>query len=576
MMTLWLRAAGSVTNQPMWHFMTQEEGASKEQPGSEETTAIPSENVEPVPTEESKTPQDAVFVKFLQEVEALGDAESRLKRVVSFMEEALSQAGNPQFRHFWEARKLCLPLFKENINPLVRSELWSKYSDLSKEARRLKEIFDEQSAFNVEQLEIAITALEKDLEGLSDLLAKAQDIQLPEGCQTLQEHHSHYSDIQKELDLLNTFAVRVTQLRKELLKTEMRIRHKNKFFQRLSAAGDKIFPRRKELIKDVSETFAKDVDAFLLQAQNVGERRDLLFALREDIKAMQGFAKVLTLNTKTFAATRAKLSGCWDKVKDQEKELKKEQAERREASRGNVEGIQKLIQEFSDAYAAGGVSIDAAFKQLDDISQKMRKTDLSRQDVRELREALGKARDMVEEKVKAQEAARHEQEHAKEAHRQEELSSIRERLQALIQTPENYDVATLNAEKDTLSGRVESLIHGRGEKNEFDRLFKKLRDVVHDKQEQALMTISDDERQNLQQLRQVLKQRKARRQEVKDHLDALRKATGSVSGLDFDQAMAHSQLINEEKDRLEKADVAIQDIQRKIQELETAARAKTS
>lgn len=571
--------------------MTDDDGMSNEQTQPDEAMKSSSENIEQVSSEETvpgeeavatgggteggRAPQDPVFVKFAEEVQALPDGESRLKRVIGFMEETLAQTGNPQFRHFWEARKLCLPLFKENINPLVRSQLWSRYSELSKEARRLKEIFDEQSAFNVEQLEIAITALEKDLTVIPELLAKAPHIQMSFDCRTLEAHRSQYNDMQKELDLLNTFAVRVTQLRKELLKTEMRIRHKNKFFQRLSMAGDKIFPRRKELIRAVSDTFISDIDAFVAEAQQVGQRTDALYALREEIKALQSAAKILTLNTKVFTATRAKLSECWDKVKDLEKERKKEQAERREAFRENVAGIQKLIQEFRDAWGAGSLSPDAALKQIDDISQKMRQTDLGRQDVRELREELSKAHALIEEKTKAQENARREQEQAKEAQRKEELRAIRERLQSFITAPEGYDADTLSAEKDSLSAKVDNLIRGKSEKSEFDRLFKTLRDVVHDKKEQALLAISDDDRQNLKQLREVLKQRKARRQEVKNHLDQLRKATGSVSGLDFDQAMNHSQLINEEKDRLEKADHAIQDIQRKIADLEASSRSKT-
>src|ERR1700733_14369049 len=72
---------------------------------------------------------------------------------------------------------------------------------------------------------------------------------------TLEEKADFYTSLQAEINILNTQAARINSLRKELIKTEMRVRKKNKFFQRLSAAGDKVFPRRKELIQDVSHQF---------------------------------------------------------------------------------------------------------------------------------------------------------------------------------------------------------------------------------------------------------------------------------------------------------------------------------
>ena len=65
------------------------------------------------------------------------------------------QPQSPHFKDFWEARRLCLPLFKENMNPKSRSLLWAEYIEISAEARKLKEILDEQSPFAVEQIELA-------------------------------------------------------------------------------------------------------------------------------------------------------------------------------------------------------------------------------------------------------------------------------------------------------------------------------------------------------------------------------------------------------------------------------------
>ena len=47
------------------------------------------------------------------------------------------------------------------------------------------------------------------------------------------------------------------------------------------------------------------------------------YALREEIKALQGMAKILTLNSSVFSRTRVRLSECWDKIKVLEKEHKR-------------------------------------------------------------------------------------------------------------------------------------------------------------------------------------------------------------------------------------------------------------
>ena len=176
-------------------------------------------------------------------------AEGKIRLSIDFMSAALSHSGTPRFKDFWEGRRLCLPLFKENISPKVRSQLWGSYIELSTEAKRLKEILDEQSAFAIEQIELAIQGLESDLERYDHILSQSQEAPLLPECVTLKDKEEFYSQVQRELALLNTLAVRVNGMRKEVVKTEMRIRIKNKLLERLSLCGDQIFPRRKELIK---------------------------------------------------------------------------------------------------------------------------------------------------------------------------------------------------------------------------------------------------------------------------------------------------------------------------------------
>ena len=138
---------------------------------------------------------------------------------------------------------------------------------------------------------------------------------------------------------------------KEVLKTEMRIRTKNKLFEKLSICGDRIFPGRKELIKQISNEFLGDIENFI---QNYFQKEEPqgppLYALREEIKALQAFAKSLTLNTHSFSETRMKLSECWDKLKDRERERKKEMAVKKQAFRQNYDAALEKIKTIFKVY----------------------------------------------------------------------------------------------------------------------------------------------------------------------------------------------------------------------------------
>jgi hypothetical protein len=250
------------------------------------------------------------FTQWLQQFESEPSAEKKIQLAIAFMRSLLSQDETPRFKDFWECRRLCLLLFKESITPKARAQLWSEYVELSNEARRLKDILDEQAAFAIEQIELAILSIEGDLENWPVLLANAEDIEFPKENVSVKDRRETYNAIQKELQLLNTLASRINALRKEVIKTDMRIRIKNRLLERLSACGDRVFPRRKDLIQEISKEFISTIDQFVATYFKTGEIKELpLHILREEIKFLQVLAKVLTLNTQTFTDVRLKLEG---------------------------------------------------------------------------------------------------------------------------------------------------------------------------------------------------------------------------------------------------------------------------
>ena len=71
----------------------------------------------------------------------------------------------------------------------------------------------------------------------------------------------------------------------------------------------------------------------------------------------------------------------------------------------------------------------------------------------------------------------------------------------------------------------------------------------------------------LQQLKDLLKDKKEQRQEIKNQIEVYRKAKGS-SGLDFEQAMSYNSQMAQEKERLDKINSSIREIEEMIHEVE--------
>ncbi len=509
------------------------------------------------------------FDALMEKIKTEESFDEKLHLTVDNMEKYLSQGGTPLFKYFWELRKMSLEFFKENISPSIRSSLWPKYSNLSKEARRLKEIFDEQSAFAVEQIDIAITGLEKEIENFEKSIATQNDVKFPFQSKFLDRKKAVYNDIQKRLNLLNAYATRINNLRKELMKTDMRIKHKNKFFQRLSVTGDQVFPSRKGLIKKISDQFLSDVESFLATNFSGDDINGPVFYLREEIKVLQSIAKILTLNTHSFTTTRLRLSECWDKLKIVDKERKKEFAEKKDIFLQNKAEVEEKIQLLSEKFKGGDLSTGSASKQLETIQTFMRKVELGRDEVKSLKASLADVRGLVQGKKKEEEEIRLNEERERLRIRREKLDSVKNEIDDILSGNDSLTVDEFNAKQDELHEKVAQLndVSGR-EKLELERSLRQLKDVLSSKQEEALLNLSDDDQQALKNLREVLSQRRQRRKEVKEHYDSLRKASGS-SGLDFEQAMLHNDQVNAEKERLDLADTGISEIEKKIREIKS-------
>ena len=158
----------------------------------------------------------------------------------------------------------------------------------------------------------------------------------------------------------------------------------------------------------------------------------------------------------------------------------------------------------------------------------------------------------IYEKIDAAEQAKLYQSQEKDRQRRQRYLDLQQEITQLIANADNMEYDTLVADRDALLAKIAAATILKNERIELERQFKPLRDIISNQREKALLKLSQNDREALGQFKELLKDRKARRQEVKEQLEQYRKASGG-SGLDFEQAMKYNALIASEKETLKKS-----------------------
>ena len=491
------------------------------------------------------------FTNALNEIEGI---EGKLECTLQFMQNSLERGGGQHFKEFWEGRKLCIAFFKETMNATRRVQLWATYSELCREARRLKELFDEQSAFLTEQMEMAIRGLSEEVNHLAGssreeslFLRELEDL-LP-----LKEHKEEYQRIQKELACLNAFAQRTTALRKELVHADMKLRNKNKLFQKLSVLGDSIFPKRKELIQAISSLYLSDVERFI-QSTFVRELSTVeLFQTRDQIKALQQIAKLLTLSTEVFNKTRLELSECWDSIKEVVKERKKNQADVRQEKRQQKEEVLQQLEELKKRYEEKNIDPNEAERQLKHLSGFLRTLSFHPLDGKFLREKIQELEERIRSEREKEHSSRKVRLKEKEEERTKKFGDVFSHLEYLSSHPQEAVVSAVqNLEKE-----IEALSLSKKERYEFEQLLARLKNCRASFDREQLISSSTPDQVQLFKKKELLLQQK---NELRVHLDRLRKERGG-SGSDFSHAFQLDDMIQEEKQRLKSIEDELHDLE---------------
>ena len=502
-------------------------------------------------------PASMEYTQFLSELEAISKTEDKIKSCLDFMKCALSKEKTPSFRDFWEAKRLCLTLFKEKILPRVRTILWRDYIELSDAVRKIKEILDKESSFKEEQITLAIKALEEDVALLDKRLEEGGSLELPNDSNVLRANGQRYLEIQKQLELLGTFAKRINGLRKELIQTQMRMRSKNRLFEQLSKLGDLVFPRRKELIQEVSSTFLGDVEGFIKSEEPIGEGP--YFILKDEIKALQNFAKALTLDTKTFGKMRERLSTFWDQIKQKETAFRAEKTEKQTRFK---EQVLPKFEEIKAACEKGDFSVDQASEKIDALASS---DQLDPNEVKALKRAFFETKKRLEEK---EYAAKEKQKIAEKLERQgmqKKGEILSKQLLSLIDQAETMPLDILVEKwesfvKEGKAIKIEGLLKALIE-NRLSAVF----DQIQDKKWQEMSEEGGAELTS--SLHALLDDRHKEKMKLKERIEEHRKTVGG-SALSLEESMLFQELIGEEKLRLDAIETQVEEIEEKLFDIE--------
>ena len=501
------------------------------------------------------------FTALKEEIAKKSSVEEKIRGAIDFMKEAISSSDSPRFKDFWNAKELALTLFKEKINPGLRAEFWKDYTSLIEEERRLKDVFDQEAAFAVEQVDIAIDAIGELLENKEEMIEKVQPVSFSKSAFHLNQNRKLYASHYRELKFLSGLGERLKALRKEVLGTEMRIRFKNKILQKLSKLGDQIFPRRRVLIDEISAQFVQDVKRFA--DKNFGSDATAKgFQLRDEIKAFQEFAKILTISSSSFQEVRKILSGCWDKIKESDKERKKEYEEKKGLFDENAVKIEELIAPLQEEYEK--LPLEETNKRIDTILTQMRETELSFEAIKKFKDLLHGMRREKMAKIEEEAKKRRAIEKEKMEQRQEELNSLYADWSHFLESsPEK----TMLAEAPQVwEEKLKSLQVVEHERDPFSILFDQLEDLNLMRKEAELIETAEIDEAYLEALENALANRIEFRDRVKMRLESLRKEAGG-SSLDFERAIKAQEQVQREKARLTASNKAIAQLESRIDEI---------
>ncbi|MFA6119414.1 MAG: hypothetical protein WCT85_07070 [Parachlamydiales bacterium] len=505
--------------------------------------------------ENVQTSKDKNILDLIKKIKDMDSNEKKIQQALEEMKISLNNEEKADFKTFWEIKNLCLELFKEPVNSSIRSLLWKEYLEISNEAKRIKNIMFQQMDFEIEQIDLAISSIENDISNYDDILSNLKDIEIDFNSKTLSSKKTFYLEIQKELNLLNTIVVRINSLRKEIIKIQMRISNKNKFLQRLSVAGDFIFPKRKELIESLSDEFSKAVEDF---EKKFNLDKTPFHVLRDEVRSLQNAAKNLNINSQSYMNTRLNLSKCWDKIKAAESNYKKE----REASRGTIEAALVKIAALRAMCEANPEDKNIE-KEEKEIFNFIKTLNLKPEDVKFLKHKVNEAKDPIFEKKLNEKKEKIKKASDQENIKNEKIEKVKDSIINLLSNAQ-LTLEEIYLEKGNIEQDLNNLNPAVLDKISLKKYLRQLDHLVEDKKE----IDNNNNLMDLESLHKIFDVKKQRKVNIRNYLEGLNKEL-SGSNFDFEKAMAFRDLIDFEKQKLSDIENSIEELEEKISHLES-------
>ena len=382
---------------------------------------------------------------------------------------------------------------------------------------------------------------------------------MPEG---LPVNTLSYSQLQKELDLLNACAERIGALRKELVHVSVRIKLKNRLFERLKVLGDRVFPSRKEKMRVISALFQQDVEAFL---SSIPLEPGLYLKEKEKIKALQKFAKAISLAPSTFSKTRELLSGYWDKIKQLETEFRKERAEEKAQVQSEVGKIAPEVEALAQECKDEKICLREADKKIEELLARMNDLKLPKELEKRWKKQIIEAKQPLEEKEKALRQKEKETQEKEWLAQQEHQARLLKNLADLINQAETLSLDLL-VEKWELALKEEKTLKTKGAERSL--VVHRLDTICDSIQEKKWQTLLDDGGENLvPSIRSLLNERHKEKQKIKARLEEYRKLIGG-SNLNLEQSLLYQGMVSDDKLRLDAIEILLEELEEKLFDLE--------
>jgi len=344
-----------------------------------------------------QTKEDSAFTTAQEKLENSTDIDAQLYIAIEFMKTALSEGEKACFHDFWRMKKICLDLFKKEMHPTKRSLYWEEYTKILSQAHSLQKILEEQTDFQVEQISLAITALENELNEKEKWKAIINIEPLKDSVLDRQ-----FLKIRKELAVLGIAKEKLLSLRKEILRQDIRIGQKNKLLVKISQSGDLIFPNIKKLTKQLSLEFLQCIDQFVSDNFSLSGSKiiskELPFALKQQIKSFQDILKILPVSNDIYRKIRSILSQCWDLISCHEKQKREAFEKLREQEN---EKLTQLMEQLSQ------IEVDSqVHKKTEEFIKETKSLGLSKDAMHKLWKEVGRLRDEFDQ-IKRKDEEKH-------------------------------------------------------------------------------------------------------------------------------------------------------------------------